>query len=472
MNARHLASRVASRYLLSKDRYERETGQKLPRWKEKLDEYEKKGNLFIHFTFVPKLGVYPNNKFDTPTGFYAYPLKYAEMRYFATDRPYGVVLAPKPGANILHISQYGDSDLQRDIAKLREKFSISNEDIEGWKSDARIKSPAGMIWNITRNLSERLGGKPVHRWSSVLWKVLGYDGVNDDRGAKVIHPGEPYQAVFFNTRSLDLKDLIQFAQTKLDETGQVYLVKRKGIPSIKGGPATEHLERGKSTNLSGQDLSGQDLSGQVLIKANLSDANLTGANLSDADLTDADLTGANLKGANLKGADLMGANLKGADLMGANLTGAVLRDALLMGANLSGANLSKSTLTNMNLLGVNLTGAKLEFTNLSGSQLAGANLSNSDSKLVNLLGANLAGADLSGADLMAADLTVSNLKGSNLSGSNLGFARMNDANLMRANLTGANLTGANLDGANLTGANLDGANLTRAKLDGAKGYNP
>ncbi len=461
MNARHLASRVASRYLLSKDRYERETGQKLPRWKQKLDEYEKKGNLFIHFTFVPKLGVYPNNKYDTPTGFYAYPLRYAHISDFATNRPYGVILAPKPGANILRISQYGDDDLQRDIAKLRERHAISDQDIGDWSRKSRIKSPAGMLWNITRNLSQRLGGKSVHRWAFILWKTLGYDGVDDDRGAGVIHDNEPHQAVFFNTRALDLKDLIQFAPAELDPFGQVDTERGPAEKYVKQR-AKEEKQREKERltgqdytgeSFSGYDFSNRDLSGKIFERADFLRANLSGANLSGANFFEASLVGANLSGANLTGANLRNSDVDGANFTGANLTGADFRAEFKELIVLKGANLTR----------VNLQYSQLPLgTNFSNMNLTGANLSWSRLSTFIFRGANLTGANLTGAKVFYSNLVDANLSGANLSGANF-----KGSDLSAANLRGADLTDADLTGANLTGANLDGA-----KLDGVKGYYP
>ena len=367
MNVRRLASRVASRYLLSKDRYERETGQRLPRWKQKLDEYEERGNFFIRFADVPRLVINPNNEYGTPTGIYTYPLKYEKIKnpdgpFFGMGRPYGMILALKPGANILRFSRYTESDLQRDIAKLREKFSLSDENIEVWKSYAYVKSPAGMIWSTTEYLSERLGGNSVHRWAFILWKTLGYDGAYDDRGAGIIHPNEPYQAVFFNTKAVELEDILQFY----------------GDTDVVSEPRKI---------LSDRDLSGQDFSGRNLRESNLSGSNLIGANLSGADLRGAILHRTNLSGANLRNTNFTRAILVEANLKGANLDGSeVFAFASLLRANLSGVNLS----------GVNLRGADLERADLSG--------------------ANLSDAILAGADLTGADLTGAKIEGANLDG--------------------------------------------------------
>ena len=537
MEVGHLAYRVASRYLLSKDRYQRETGESLPRWKQVLNEYEASGNNFVHFSFVPKLGVYPNNTWDTPTGFYSYPLKYAQISDFATERPYAVIFKVKPGANVLRVSQYGESDLQRDLSKLRSIFPLSevlwDDLVRESMEEAPSSSPSMKIWRITRKLSETQGGRFVHKWTTILWKTLGYDGVYDDRGYGVIHENEPYQAVFFNIKALDLKDLLQLYSIKMDQYGQ--------FVGVKSGPTTDFVkqrsleEREKAhekkrlrndsyidADLSNRDFSGENLSGKVFKGTNFSGTNLEGTMLSSTDLTGANLTRADIEASNLSGANLSGANLtstyaKGADLSGvnfsradltqatleranlnlSNLVGARLTDAnlsdakifkaTLKGANLAGANLSGANLAGANLAKANLANSRLYLTgifkaNLSGANLSGANIESANLGLANLTGANLSKAKLTGADLTGATLSTSVLAAANLfkaklTGANLYMANLKGANLYMANLAGADLSGADLTGADLSGADLTGADLYGVKLDGVKlngvkGYNP
>ena len=132
-------------------RFEKETGVSLPNWQQQIIGYEKKG-YYIHFSYFPKLGLYLTNKYNTPIGFYAYPLDRSKMAGFATNRPYAVIFKPKPSAKILQLKDYSESDLKADIDKLV-KMGWSIDIINAAAADARNKSPGGKIWNITRVLS-------------------------------------------------------------------------------------------------------------------------------------------------------------------------------------------------------------------------------------------------------------------------------------------------------------------------------
>lgn len=205
-------------------RYKRETGLTLPRWQDQIIKYEKQGGYFIHFSNVPRIGLYIVNKYNTPIGFYAYPLKETKMEDFAVNRPYAIIFKPKPEAKILELKKYSGTDYQSDIDKLVE-MGNSLEVIEKAAKAAKNKTPGGKIWNVTRVLSDSSkivdkskifggkkeevtrGGGPTGKWSMLL-KNLGYDGVNDDC-LSIIHESEPCQAVFFNTAILDLVKIIK-----------------------------------------------------------------------------------------------------------------------------------------------------------------------------------------------------------------------------------------------------------------------
>jgi len=198
-------------------RYAKEMGKDLPRWQEQIASYENKG-YYIHFSNVPRVGLYLVNKYNTPIGFYAYPLDRNKMADFATDRPYAIIIKPKTEMKLLELKTYSESDLKADIAKL-EKLGYSKKVMDKAIKEARNKTPGGKIWNITRILSivpepeineaqsETVrGGGPTGKWTMLI-KKLGYDGVNDDC-LSIIHPSEKCQAVFFDTSKLDLVKII------------------------------------------------------------------------------------------------------------------------------------------------------------------------------------------------------------------------------------------------------------------------
>ena len=430
-----------SEILFEKNKYEKETGKKLPNWQEKLKEYEASKDFFVHFSNVPRAALYIVNEFNTPIGYYAYPLDFPKMVDFAVGRPYAIVFKPNPSAKILNLKSYNQSQYISDLVKLYKNYKITYEEMKKWESEAQIQSPAGFIWNVTRHLSIEgipsivaeayntpepnaepsikksmtpaeqqnrdkvlnsyrpkrsgdRGGGQTGKWTMILNKTLGYDGVIDDC-LSIIHSNEACQAVFFNTKVIDIKDIVKITER---------ITTKNEISAI----AVDYSNK----DMSGQDLTFKDLSKAILFKTNLS-------------------------GANLKGANLKGANLSGANLTGANLTYATLYKVNLIGTNLSGANLKNARLDGLNLKGLNLKGlnfseAELTGVNLSGANLSGANLTDTTLDKVNLIGTNLSGANLRGASLEGATISNTNLENANLQDANLAYTNLQDAKLQGA----------------------------------------
>ena len=194
-------------------RYARETGQRLPRWRERLTAHEQSAgdDLFVHFSDVPRMVVYPDNSYHTPTGFYAYELNRKKMSDFATERRYLIVFRPRPNARLLRLKQYAVNEFYNDRNIILSKMPASSFYKMGdWDIQARGMSRGSRMWNITRNFAnERVG-----LWASTLYGLLGYDGVIDDC-MSIIHGDEPCQAVFFNTGALELVDIIDKGDTRV-----------------------------------------------------------------------------------------------------------------------------------------------------------------------------------------------------------------------------------------------------------------
>jgi len=73
--------------------------------------------------------------------------------------------------------------------------------------DSKEKNPIMMIWNITRLLAAKLSNNTKQaavKWNLILSKDLGYSGFADKSGKGYIHPSEPMQAVFLNTKAFEL----------------------------------------------------------------------------------------------------------------------------------------------------------------------------------------------------------------------------------------------------------------------------
>ena len=154
----HLKSIIKS-VVYEATRYKQETGKDLPRWREKLITYEKEGGYYVHFGLYPKVGINPVNEYpETPTGFYAYPLKAKKISDFGVDRPYAIVFKPKSNVKILNLKDYNHHDLVADKLKLID-FGFYWSQIERASKRAFKKNPGGLIWQIT---GELVGAEPMN----------------------------------------------------------------------------------------------------------------------------------------------------------------------------------------------------------------------------------------------------------------------------------------------------------------------
>ena len=198
-------------------------------------------NLFVSFVAVPKLGINPRSKFNTPLGIYAYPAVYViiradddkEMRHslpYAGDQPYAAVFSA--GGNIIDIRRMSASDEELYYDKLREfakRLPKINSDIyipngiaKDWLSilelciklapdRAKFKNlPGGRLWYVTYRFSNyygpQYGQNPIVTWNK-LFRAIGIDGVVDE-GAGIIHEAEPTQAVFFSLAPLRVLGIV------------------------------------------------------------------------------------------------------------------------------------------------------------------------------------------------------------------------------------------------------------------------
>ena len=90
--------------------------------------------------------------------------------------------------------------------------------LEGLET-AKEHNPIMSMWNITRLLSEKLSSnkkQAATKWNLILSKDLGYSGFADKSGKGYIHPSEPMQAVFLNTRAFELIARLENKPAKTD----------------------------------------------------------------------------------------------------------------------------------------------------------------------------------------------------------------------------------------------------------------
>ena len=235
-------SLLKSLLVLEISRYKKEIGSKPPSWKEQLIAYEKQGGLFVHFSNYPRMGLYLVNEYKTPIGFYSYPLKRGSISNFATERPYAVIIKPKPEARILDLETYSSADLERDtnllLAAGFNRTTMLDAQAKAYEID---NMNASMIWNITRELAKSTtkyssvsmypgpkGGGPTGLWTYLLWKVLGYDGVVDD-GLGLIHSAETFQAVWFNTSKVEVVDILNKGNNGSPSAEKLFKPKNPGF---------------------------------------------------------------------------------------------------------------------------------------------------------------------------------------------------------------------------------------------------
>lgn len=201
---------------------------------------------FVTFTEIPKVGINPQSKYQTPIGIYTYPIvpqiimghSKKELPFAGEEKYISVVQAAVHGDKVCMFDDhdtYGPN-YERDHGKLLSflEGGYDGDDCKGFLQAAgeaayEPQDPASRIWNesrwvagaeammrtgtVTYGLNEiqqrmidgrDVAGLPVN-WNYVLRKVLGYELVIDmDQG--IIHANEPLQALFLSKDALQLID--------------------------------------------------------------------------------------------------------------------------------------------------------------------------------------------------------------------------------------------------------------------------
>ena len=208
-----------------------------------LDKYKDDPDVYISFTEIDKIGINPESKYNTPVGIYTYPLKEFVRNYidkedgfelrkdipvghyapFAGSSKYINFIRVKDKAHFINdmYKDYGSDNYDRDIKILTKIYkpifkSVKNKNIliKDWGSlidvatrQAYQANPSCIMWNITREISGHFSANEKQastKWNLILSKDLGYSGFADKSGKGYIHPSEPMQAVFLNTRAFEV----------------------------------------------------------------------------------------------------------------------------------------------------------------------------------------------------------------------------------------------------------------------------
>jgi uncharacterized protein YjbI with pentapeptide repeats len=378
----------------NKNRYAREMGEPLLGGVHRLRGYIGVPGYFVHFSHYNKLGLNPTNKYNTPTGFYAY---ISNLRFapFALDRPYAIVFRPTESARLLKIRSYTQTDLEADVRMLVEwtgkmsGFPSKSDVVEAFRwaeEEARSSTPGGRIWNITRVCASWLDS-PNSAWTRILSKVLGYDGVVDEC-MSVIHNSEPCQAVFFNTShhgrganrfpKLELVEVIESFRGSRGREGGFRSILRNDKPALTKKDFVAGKEY-RQVSFVGVDFSGMDMSGTRFNDCVFTGSKFVGANMRNVVMTmcianHANMTRADLWNATIVDASLMGTVMKGASMEGANLSRSFIDKAKFDGAMMAGVDLSLASIRavsfrSANLSGADFTSAEIEESDFTGTEL-------------------------------------------------------------------------------------------------------
>ncbi len=201
---------------------------------------------FVTFTELPKVGINPRSKYQTPLGIYTYPIvpqivmghANKDLPFAGTENYISVVQSAVSESAILWLDENGSySDYDRDHEKLLAFMQDGygeDEDIKGFLQTAaetayEPRDQQSRIWNESRwvasaeafmrgsnhvrSLEEVTNwleaGKVIPgvaiNWNYVLRKVLGYAAVVD-MNTGTIHENEPLQAVFLSMDAIRLVD--------------------------------------------------------------------------------------------------------------------------------------------------------------------------------------------------------------------------------------------------------------------------
>lgn len=233
--------------------------------------------VFLSFTKLDKLGVYPQSSYYTPLGIYAYPLDYvideikdtlkfknggyphlSNVVPFAGNSPFLTLF--KCNGNVIDLQQ--TSKLKTITKLIRGDFRI-DEIPPAYKQS----TPAWNFWSTTlfiangqnptpktsspndKTAPRTADGLPISndhvtyreipvKWNA-LFRNLGIDGVVDSAGYEVIHQNEPIQAVFFSLDKLEvitrITNTLEGSPTKVKKFGtgnQRLHYQVQGSPSV------------------------------------------------------------------------------------------------------------------------------------------------------------------------------------------------------------------------------------------------
>ncbi len=188
-------------------------------------KYRGQDDIFVSFGSINKVGINPSSTYNTPNGFYTYPVNFLIQQY---DESSHKLLAhirsfPKQKHRFDNPEDFGSE--YAFFVKLINKENVWDvtdnipvNKISQYKmilgTTEQIKT-FGDMWKIA---CPKAGDNSDHstkitsdraRKSLSLFRQMGIDGITDLHGTSTIHPYEPTQAVFFNVRCLKQLDTLK-----------------------------------------------------------------------------------------------------------------------------------------------------------------------------------------------------------------------------------------------------------------------
>lgn len=193
-----------------------------------LEKYVNKPGVFMHLSELgpnqkgalgDRFGLNPKQGYRTPFGVFGYPFRTKDFKDlkqgklpFRQEAPWVHIFQVKL-SRCLIASSYSESQLNKDKDKLASiwlshGFDDPRTTIEQADKGARIQTPAGRLWNITRVVRDYIGrGGRTKAWTSVF-RQLGYAGFYDDLCQSIIHKYEPCQIVVFEPTAFRRLDVV------------------------------------------------------------------------------------------------------------------------------------------------------------------------------------------------------------------------------------------------------------------------
>ena len=239
-------------------------------------------NIFISFRDTTHVtDVNPKNIYNTPTGFYTYPLvafdipdnpteiEFRRKFPFANDKEYINFFMLKNHDGILT----GGTDkttLDEYVKKIKKLYNgvgevekLCDSFIDGSYSSDYKKSPVHdthLFWFLLYDIAKDMQKKSKQNRINLICRKIGVNGFIDYEGHGFIHPAEPSQAVFFRVKNLGevfiyekpridnntINNAIQNKEYKIardvtDDIKVIYLFDKYGLINKNGEPMSKQL---------------------------------------------------------------------------------------------------------------------------------------------------------------------------------------------------------------------------------------